>query len=163
MIRRPPRSTRTDTLFPYTTLFRSGRYRGHLAGDAGRPERALADAGPPGRAGIPTRRPGAAGRRSAPVALVPPAAAPQRRRDRPRPDHLAGRRRLEPAAADRCPAMGNRSHHGDRRRLSGGAERGGGRGWRLRRRRMGAGRPPAVIAAATSAVRTEAGDRKSVV
>src|SRR3546814_14980064 len=24
MIRRPPRSTRTDTLFPYTTLFRSG-------------------------------------------------------------------------------------------------------------------------------------------
>src|SRR3546814_12698906 len=26
MIRRPPRSTRTDTLFPYTTLFRSGRF-----------------------------------------------------------------------------------------------------------------------------------------
>src|SRR3546814_6939326 len=25
MIRRPPRSTRTDTLFPYTTLFRSVR------------------------------------------------------------------------------------------------------------------------------------------
>src|SRR3546814_7265787 len=25
MIRPPPRSTRTDTLFPYTTLFRSGR------------------------------------------------------------------------------------------------------------------------------------------
>src|SRR3546814_17544280 len=24
MIRRPPRSTRTDTLFPYTTLFRDG-------------------------------------------------------------------------------------------------------------------------------------------
>src|SRR3546814_17017543 len=24
MIRRPPRSTRTDTLFPYTTLFRAG-------------------------------------------------------------------------------------------------------------------------------------------
>src|SRR3546814_13007195 len=24
MIRRPPRSTRTETLFPYTTLFRSG-------------------------------------------------------------------------------------------------------------------------------------------
>src|SRR3546814_18568736 len=29
MIRRPPRSTRTDTLFPYTTLFRSA----HRAGD----------------------------------------------------------------------------------------------------------------------------------
>src|SRR3546814_3299383 len=26
MIRRPPRSTRTDTLFPYTTLFRSRRH-----------------------------------------------------------------------------------------------------------------------------------------
>src|SRR3546814_21038590 len=28
MIRRPPRSTRTDTLFPYTTLFRSLRLCG---------------------------------------------------------------------------------------------------------------------------------------
>src|SRR3546814_2948016 len=27
MIRRPPRSTRTDTLFPYTTLFRSETHR----------------------------------------------------------------------------------------------------------------------------------------
>src|SRR3546814_15986115 len=27
MIRRPPRSTRTDTLFPYTTLFRSRSYK----------------------------------------------------------------------------------------------------------------------------------------
>src|SRR3546814_4089466 len=27
MLRRPPRSTRTDTLFPYTTLFRSARHR----------------------------------------------------------------------------------------------------------------------------------------
>src|SRR3546814_15244034 len=41
MIRRPPRSTRTDTLFPYTTLFRSGaRALGELAleqvGDADR-------------------------------------------------------------------------------------------------------------------------------
>src|SRR3546814_17822491 len=27
MIRRPPRSTRTDTLFPYTTLFRSSRVK----------------------------------------------------------------------------------------------------------------------------------------
>src|SRR3546814_4942379 len=30
MIRRPPRSTRTDTLFPYTTLFRSLRERREL-------------------------------------------------------------------------------------------------------------------------------------
>src|SRR3546814_3779062 len=42
MIRRPPRSTRTDTLFPYTTLFRSagadrgpGHRRLHLPGPAG--------------------------------------------------------------------------------------------------------------------------------
>src|SRR3546814_4394837 len=52
MLRRPPRSTRTDTLFPYTTLFRSGddddrnnpclprskrpnaARTGHLAGDS---------------------------------------------------------------------------------------------------------------------------------
>src|SRR3546814_2589021 len=35
MIRRPPRSTRTDTLFPYTTLFRSTTATGHLAVVAG--------------------------------------------------------------------------------------------------------------------------------
>src|SRR3546814_14251044 len=29
MIRRPPRSTRTDTLFPYTTLFRSAFEQAH--------------------------------------------------------------------------------------------------------------------------------------
>src|SRR3546814_8652104 len=34
MIRRPPRSTRTDTLFPYTTLFRSA----HLADGIGDPQ-----------------------------------------------------------------------------------------------------------------------------
>src|SRR3546814_15108499 len=32
MIRRPPRSTRTDTLFPYTTLFRSGQRQRARAG-----------------------------------------------------------------------------------------------------------------------------------
>src|SRR3546814_6170638 len=31
MIRRPPRSTRTDTLLPYTTLFRSDRGAAKLA------------------------------------------------------------------------------------------------------------------------------------
>src|SRR3546814_9962461 len=34
MIRRPPRSTRTDTLFPYTTLFRSHGAQGDAAGNA---------------------------------------------------------------------------------------------------------------------------------
>src|SRR3546814_11701407 len=33
MIRRPPRSTRTDTLFPYTTLFRSDVESGVLLGE----------------------------------------------------------------------------------------------------------------------------------
>src|SRR3546814_3891542 len=51
MIRRPPRSTRTDTLFPYTTLFRSADPRriGHRQGsrrardprDRAAPERAV--------------------------------------------------------------------------------------------------------------------------
>src|SRR3546814_17844696 len=31
MLRRPPRSTRTDTLFPYTTLFRSHPTEGSVA------------------------------------------------------------------------------------------------------------------------------------
>src|SRR3546814_11144329 len=35
MMRRPPRSTRTDTLFPYTTLFRSALDAAVLVGDAG--------------------------------------------------------------------------------------------------------------------------------
>src|SRR3546814_1100093 len=33
MIRRPPRSTRTDTLFPYTTLFRSPRAARRITAD----------------------------------------------------------------------------------------------------------------------------------
>src|SRR3546814_10689055 len=67
MIRRPPRSTRTDTLFPYTTLFRSDahalvgqphmhgvgggggvhgyRLDAHLAAGAMDPERDLAAVG----------------------------------------------------------------------------------------------------------------------
>src|SRR3546814_7849895 len=37
MIRRPPRSTRTDTLFPYTTLFRSPGPARPALGDPGAP------------------------------------------------------------------------------------------------------------------------------
>src|SRR3546814_10343710 len=41
MIRRPPRSTRTDTLFPYTTLFRSCPLRlAHCQGSAADVQRA---------------------------------------------------------------------------------------------------------------------------
>src|SRR3546814_16622928 len=46
MIRRPPRSTRTDTLFPYTTLFRSG-----LAGTIGEDRHRLHPALLPGGVG----------------------------------------------------------------------------------------------------------------
>src|SRR3546814_15254278 len=44
MIRRPPRSTRTDTLFPYTTLFRSDA-RVHRSGGDGGAHVASADRG----------------------------------------------------------------------------------------------------------------------
>src|SRR3546814_16708251 len=37
MIRRPPRSTRTDTLFPYTTLFRSGPGAAYVEGRSRQP------------------------------------------------------------------------------------------------------------------------------
>src|SRR3546814_11787581 len=39
MIRRPPRSTRTDTLFPYTTLFRSLQQHEEDEADEVRPRR----------------------------------------------------------------------------------------------------------------------------
>src|SRR3546814_5402864 len=52
MIRRPPRSTRTDTLFPYTTLFRSVVVV--VAGITGRPARPGEAASAPGCiAGVP--------------------------------------------------------------------------------------------------------------
>src|SRR3546814_19510401 len=58
MNRRPPRSTRTDTLFPYTTLFRSAR--GKLEGDD-RPlrdsERLRGKQTPPGRVADRAARP----------------------------------------------------------------------------------------------------------
>src|SRR3546814_6033979 len=44
MIRRPPRSTRTDTLFPYTTLFRSARRGEHTGAVAARDRRRSIDA-----------------------------------------------------------------------------------------------------------------------
>src|SRR3546814_7253101 len=44
MIRRPPRSTRTDTLFPYTTLFRSKLWMGdgHMLKTVGRQDDGIA-------------------------------------------------------------------------------------------------------------------------
>src|SRR3546814_8778425 len=58
MIRRPPRSTRTDTRFPYTTLFRSGLHRPPTAKTPARhrPAGAVADKA---AAGSPSPRPAA--------------------------------------------------------------------------------------------------------
>src|SRR3546814_11842918 len=64
MIRRPPRSTRTDTLFPYTTLFRSAdvaveaHHGGHLGAGCGHRHEEGRDA--PGA----SRRPPAVGDRA---------------------------------------------------------------------------------------------------
>src|SRR3546814_1748360 len=56
MIRRPPRSTRTDTLFPYTTLFRSpgGRWKIRSSAACRKPP----DWGRRPMAPPPSRRPG---------------------------------------------------------------------------------------------------------
>src|SRR3546814_3747631 len=50
MVRRPPRSTRTDTLFPYTTLFRSPDARQLLGRDLGRDGAVVAAVEGPGAA-----------------------------------------------------------------------------------------------------------------
>src|SRR3546814_2328146 len=58
MIRRPPRSTRTDTLFPYTTLFRSRHGNAgssHLRQSRARQDRLRSRGG--GRHGIARSRP----------------------------------------------------------------------------------------------------------
>src|SRR3546814_12644450 len=59
MIRRPPRSTRTDTLFPYTTLFRSGTWPQPRAGPRWHRTHALGD---PRRADDEQRAPARDGR-----------------------------------------------------------------------------------------------------
>src|SRR3546814_9723920 len=99
MIRRPPRSTRTDTLFPYTTLFRSLRLEG-----------------PPGRRGVlaSARRRGASGGRPPAPGRHPRfgCSARRRRPDRGRTrarlgvdhgDPRGRRRRTAPARPDRRP------------------------------------------------------------
>src|SRR3546814_9128127 len=75
MIRRPPRSTRPDTLFPYTTLFRSARRPAHpVAAEIHRPPRPA----PPCHGALRTdaftlaRAPGAPGQATAVAAARPP-------------------------------------------------------------------------------------------
>src|SRR3546814_17426349 len=56
MIRRPPRSTRTDTLFPDTTLFRSVRDEPRPVGALVQPLRKIADFRLPGLVGVEIAR-----------------------------------------------------------------------------------------------------------
>src|SRR3546814_10340229 len=55
MRRRPPRSTRTDTLFPYTTLFRSSGVRVNCIAPGVTPTRAYFKRGPEAAAAQITR------------------------------------------------------------------------------------------------------------
>src|SRR3546814_9874530 len=55
MIRRPPRSTRTDTLFPYTTLFRSAFARARRAGSRWRARATATNSRSPPGGPIPNR------------------------------------------------------------------------------------------------------------
>src|SRR3546814_9224359 len=71
MIRRPPRSTRTYTLFPYTTLFRSPRHHAGKGLSAGEPPE-------PGGAQVGPRR----HRRADRDAALEEGRAPGGRRDR---------------------------------------------------------------------------------
>src|SRR3546814_13989836 len=100
MIRRPPRSTRTDTLFPYTTLFRSScsaswrsRCPGRARRKSRRPRRSRRDAGA-ARSSRPVdgrRRIRDLGRDSAVLAPAPLGAVAADHHAPQRPDHGAGR------------------------------------------------------------------------
>src|SRR3546814_9368597 len=76
MIRRPPRSTRTDTLFPYTTLFRSdfanyrGRHGGDFADRPGETRRAYRQDGRAARRRLSEKSPRPAGRVRKPARRV---------------------------------------------------------------------------------------------
>src|SRR3546814_14616779 len=127
MVRRPPRSTRTDTLVPYTTLFRSrppvrpvggsGHLRPH--GDhCPRPRGKLAGVRRAGHCPAPRRLPAESGLLTARVAAgrEPPAAAAQAARlappcagrtvRRPRPPATAAAR---PPRKAPCGARGGQS------------------------------------------------------
>src|SRR3546814_14870878 len=115
MIMRPPRYTLTDTLFPYTTLFRSESDRPQLSGALERqepPELRVRDQG--------SRRDAARDRRKRDARGDRDLDAQRRDRPRPEPDHPAGAgidaadpRQLRlgpPGAGDRKSTRLNSSH-----------------------------------------------------
>src|SRR3546814_14471698 len=71
MIRRPPRSTRTDTLFPYTTLFRSAGGEQQLVAETrlGQDEKTVGGAAAPGRRRQPAQTSDRPARRAMPEQL----------------------------------------------------------------------------------------------
>src|SRR3546814_4278125 len=73
MIRRPPRSTRTDTLFPYTTLFRSrpALCRAQRRGAGRRPARHLCAARPARRSRFDAGRGDRGAERGVAGAIIP--------------------------------------------------------------------------------------------
>src|SRR3546814_20618200 len=94
MIRRPPRSTRTVTLFPYTTLFRSGRH----APLCGKPAHAVRE---------PSRRRGGVDARSWTAAPTASALCGRERRAA-KASHFS--ERLIPRIVDRKSTRLNSSH-----------------------------------------------------
>src|SRR3546814_20113585 len=96
MIRRPPRSTRTDTLLPYTTLFRSDG----LARDPHRPR-------PPGPAAPPVACPAACRGRTQSLGHVPD-----------------DQRRRRVRGGEGAAAAGDRAREGVRRTPAGGDQGG---------------------------------------
>src|SRR3546814_5263531 len=90
MIRRPPRSTRTDTLFPYTTLFRSRRPPAGTAGGEAAHERLGRPSLDPLPRGAHEALPRDAWRRRRAVEIALRAAG------------LLGRPALRPGCAGRC-------------------------------------------------------------
>src|SRR3546814_9023981 len=92
MIRRPPRSTRTDTLFPYTTRFRSARLHDH---------RALLHWRPAG-GGYPAQGPAPRPRRRA---VHDPHLDRRRARHRPRAAGAEGQARSEEHTSELQPLM----------------------------------------------------------
>src|SRR3546814_18253971 len=123
MIRRPPSSTPTDTLFPYTTLFRSHRDRRDASPTQGR--RAPRDRADAGRGGGEGPRRGAEPGR--PHGARRPGRRPAPRRDRL--CHPARRRRgwgalgglRDRGRADRADPQGNQPRGLRPRRGEGGA------------------------------------------
>src|SRR3546814_9065231 len=100
MIRRPPRSTRTDTLVPYTTLFRSA---GSAAGED--------ETTPPDIAG-PTARPDAAAAPGAAPAAAVGAGTRVRDQRRGREQPAAGLGRIRAAAGNRRQRRGEGRQRG---------------------------------------------------